>query len=341
MMDVNKARQRVMSYDGPPLTLMEVCGSHTAAIRKNGIPSLLPPTIRLVHGPGCPVCVTVSEAIDRLIALSCKSGTAVVTFGDLMHVPGSSLSLSEAGGRVEMVYSPMDVLPLAEKEPDTDFVFAAVGFETTAPVYALLVKELFEGRVRNVKLLCALKTMPPVIERLLSEGGKLDGFLAPGHVSVVTGEDYFLPLARKYALPFVISGFAGEEILAALSVLIEKQGKPVVVNAYPRVVRPEGNPNARALIEEVFEAGPAVWRGLGEIGGSGLYLREKYRYLDAGSFGITEDHKKNPLCICHRILTGKAEPLDCPLFGTACTPLTPQGSCMVSEEGGCHACYGS
>lgn len=340
-MNAEEFKKRLPDFEGTELTIMEVCGSHTAAIQKNGIPSLLPPQVRLAHGPGCPVCVAVSDYIDRLIGFSLKKDTAVVTFGDLLRVPGSERSLSEAKGRVEMVYSPMDILILAEKEPETEFIFAALGFETTAPVYALLVKELEEKAVTNVKLLTALKTMPAVIDRLLSGGSKIDGFLAPGHVSVVTGEAYFRPLSEKYGLPFVISGFSGEELLTSLLILVENRGRPCVINAYPKVVRPEGNPRALRLMNEVFEPGIAAWRGLGEIEGSGLYLKEKYRRFDAGSFGITKDHKKNPLCLCHRVLAGMAEPNDCSLFGSVCTPLHPEGPCMVSEEGGCHACYGS
>lgn len=337
MAELEEIKKRLVAYDGPELRLMEVCGSHTAAVLKNGIPGLLSKKIRLLHGPGCPVCVAVSSYIDRLIELSLYPDTCVVTFGDLLRVPGSEKTLTAAGGRVKMVYSPMDLLPMAKEDPKTTYVFAALGFETTTPVYALLVKELEEEAYPNVKLLTALKTMPAVIDELLSKNTKLDGFLAPGHVSVVAGEAYFKDLAKRYGLPFVIAGFSGEELLIALDLLVQNAGKGEVLNAYPKVVNPEGNPKAIAAVDEVFESGKASWRGLGEIEGSGLYLREKYRRFDAGSFDLFEDHMHNAGCKCGEILTGKAEPPDCPLFGTACTPMHPQGACMVSEEGGCNA----
>ena len=201
---LNKIKEELATYDGRPIKLMEICGSHTDAIASNGIPSLLSEKIELVSGPGCPVCVTASSYIDKLIDLA-REGYTVVTFGDLIRVPGSAVSLSEVrgeGAKVEMLYSPMDVIELAKNSPDERFVFAAVGFETTTPIYALLIEEIVESNIKNISLLTSIKTMPEVVEHILSGGAKIDGFIAPGHVSVVTGYDIFTPIAKKYSIPF-------------------------------------------------------------------------------------------------------------------------------------------
>ena len=326
-------------YDGPALTLMEVCGTHTAAISRSGIPSMLSPQIRLISGPGCPVCVTVTAYIDRLIELSLQPGHAVVSFGDMLRVRGSRESLLDArarGGRVAMVYSPMDVFALAKKAPDICHVFAAVGFETTTPVYALLLQECIRRNVQNVKLLTALKTMPPVIDWLCAaRSGKIDGFLAPGHVSVITGSKIFVPLAQKYHLPFVVGGFEGEEILAALYALVKLRGRGEVRNFYPQCVTGEGNRQAQALVSTYFEPAAASWRGIGTIEGSGLQLRAEYTQYDAGSRGLNEDREFNRQCRCRDVLVGAIAPNECPLFGSACTPDSPCGACMVSTEGSC------
>ena len=331
----------IRQYDGPPVQFMEVCGTHTAAIAKNGIRSLLPETIRLVSGPGCPVCVTVTAYLDRLIALSKEPDTVVVSFGDLLRVPGSRGSLSDGkaeGGRVQMVYSPMEVLDLARKNPDLTFVFAAVGFETTAPVYALLLKRAREQRIDNIRLLTSLKTMPPVIDWVCQQG-QVDGFLAPGHVSVVTGSRIFEPLAQRYRLPFAVAGFSGESILAALYGLTKSRGKGTVRNLYPSVVTRDGNRQAWEAVEECFAPCDAAWRGIGIIKDSGLKLKEAYERFDAGSGGLMEDREANRACRCAQVLVGRLEPAGCPLFGKACTPTTPQGACMVSTEGSCYPAF--
>lgn len=344
---LEKIRDYLGTYDGPEILIMEVCGSHTASIAKNGIQGLLSKKIHLISGPGCPVCVTPSAYIDRLIELALKEKVCIVTFGDLIRVPGSSMSLSMAkgeGARVEMVYSPLDVLDLAAKEPEMQFVFAAVGFETTAPVYALLLEQLRERKIRNVRLLTALKTMPPVIDHLCANGAPVDGFLAPGHVCVVTGSRIFEPLAKKYHIPFGVSGFEGEEILLALYGIVkcletsgtkESPQRGRVMNFYPSVVTEMGNTIAQKQVTTYFEPADACWRGMGNIPGSGLILREEYRQYDAGSAGLDRDQKKNPACCCDRVLMGKMTPEECPLFGKVCTPMTPQGACMVSTEGSC------
>lgn len=344
--NITKIKEWLAAYDGPDISIMEVCGSHTAAISKYGISGLLSPKLHLISGPGCPVCVTPTAYIDRLIALSLEDDTYVVTFGDLLRVPGSERSLSDAksdGAKVTMVYSPMEILSLAQAHPDRNYVFAAVGFETTAPVYALLLSQLIEENIENVRLLTALKTMPQVIAWLCEAGSGIDGFLAPGHVSAVTGSKLFEPLARRYGVPFGVAGFGDQELLLAVygtfraAVRCKTEGAPAEVkNYYPSVVTYEGNETAKRLVDQYFQPADAVWRGMGNIPDSGRLLREEYMGFDAGSASLSEDHKKNQACRCDQVLMGRLLPGDCPLFGTVCTPLNPQGACMVSEEGSCH-----
>lgn len=376
-----KILEYLQSYDGKPLRFMEVCGTHTAEIHRNGIPAMLPPSIELVSGPGCPVCVTVSAYIDRLIELGRNPKNCIVTFGDMLRVPGSAVSLSEAraqGCSVRMVYSPIDALKLAKADPDHVYIFAAVGFETTTPVYALLVQEAVEQGVKNLRLLTSLKVMPPAIDWIcahnssdacpareisvpvrggqsgeMQESGwipafrgihgpeRIHGFLAPGHVSVITGSRIFEPLARKYGLPFVVAGFEGKEILAAIAALVKLQGKGRVLNMYPSAVTEEGNREAQERVDRFFEPCDAAWRGIGVIADSGRKLRKEYEAFDAGSAELMEDAGGNPACRCAQVLMGRIRPRECPLFGRVCTPQTPQGACMVSTEGSCFSCWQS
>lgn len=365
-MSLAEMRDFLSSYDGPEINIMEVCGSHTAAISKNGIRGMLSEKIHLISGPGCPVCVTPTAYVDRLVELALTPNTCVVTFGDMLRVPGSKYSLSEVqgmGGRAIMVYSPMDIFALAEKEPETIFVFAALGFETTTPVYALLLEEVMEQKIENVKLLTALKTMPGVIEYLCENGASIHGYLAPGHVAAVTGSDLFKPLAEKYQIPFAVSGFEGEEILEALCGIVQayevakeaensevvgtcttrskdvSQNGAKVMNFYPTVVSAKGNLRAQELVAKYFQATDAAWRGMGIVPGTGMDLRPEYEKYDAGSKELVEDNKRNKACCCDLILMGKMQPQECPLFGKVCKPLTPQGACMVSEEGSCHSMF--
>ena len=329
-------------YDGEEVRIMEICGSHTAAISKCGIRSLLSPKIKLISGPGCPVCVTPSAYIDKLIELSKKADTCVVSFGDMLRVPGSKSSLSAAkgeGGRVKMVYSPIDVVRLAQENLGTEYVFAAVGFETTTPLYADLIEELEEYEINNVKLLTALKTMPAAVDELCREDKVIDGFLAPGHVCSVSGSDLFKPLAEKYSIPFVVGGFEGEELLLAIHALVMNRGRGEVINCYTKAVTADGNKIAKEMVDKYFISMDACWRGMGMIEGSGMRIRDEYIKYDAGSKDLTEDIKLNESCKCGEILTGKREPGACPLFGKLCTPFTPQGACMVSEEGSCRHAY--
>lgn len=339
------------NYDGEEVTFMEVCGSHTAAIAKSGIHQIISKKIHLVSGPGCPVCVSPSGYVDRLIALALEEHTCVCTFGDLLRIPGTSMSLNEAkgqGARVEMVYSPMDVIALALEHPETTYVFGAVGFETTIPVYTVLLDEMEAKQITNIRLLTALKVMPPVIGWLCDNGANIDGFIAPGHVSVITGSKHFESLSKQYGIPFAVTGFSPKELVVGIYGLLRMweqrkerlaAGESLTRNFYPSVVTPEGNVIAQQKVAKYFEPGPAVWRGMGEIADSGLYLREAYGAYDAGSRGLDEDNKINKACRCDQVLMGKISSYDCPLFGKVCTPLTPQGACMVSSEGSCYQRY--
>lgn len=338
MQNLSDIKKELSEYDGEQLTFMEVCGTHTAAISENGIVNMLSPKIKLISGPGCPVCVTVASYIDRLVELSKEPGTCVVTFADMIRVRGSQSNLMEAmadGGRVRMIYSPLDILGYARKEPDIQFVFAAVGFETTTPVYAILMEEMIKAGIKNIRLLTALKTMPAVIERVCETSSGISGFLAPGHVAAVIGSEPFVPLAHKYGVPFVVAGFEGEELLAALCALVRLYNRPEVVNMYPRVVTTEGNKNAYDKVHRFFQPCDAAWRGLGIIPESGMILKDEFKEYDAGSRSLTEDFLYDKGCSCPDVITGKISPTDCPLYGKVCTPDTPKGACMVSQEGSC------
>ena len=343
-MEISEVVDFLRNYDGEKIRIMEVCGSHTHAIAKHGIRDLLSPNIELLSGPGCPVCVTPTAYIDKLIELCLEPDTTVATFGDLLRVPGSKESLNEAkgrGGSVEMVYSPMDVLVLAKEHPDKKYVFAAVGFETTAPVYTLLLDNVIAQNLDNVSILTALKTMPGAISYLCDNGAKLDGFIAPGHVCAVTGADYFNELADKYQIPFAVSGFGAKELVIAIYGLVQMivKKQPQVKNYYTSVVDQGQNNIIVSKLNKYFKSADVVWRGMGVIPGSGLLLKDEYSKYDAGSNGLDEDNKRNKACRCGEILMGKAKPTDCPLFGKVCTPMTPEGACMVSEEGSCFNAY--
>ena len=344
-MEIKELVNYLKNYDGKKITIMEVCGSHTAAIAKNGIRAILSDKINLISGPGCPVCVTPSAYIDKLIELSLEPNTVVATFGDLIRVPGSTDSLQSAksrGAKVAMVYSPLDVINLAKENPDKQYVFAAVGFETTTPVYTILLDQAIKNGLENIKLLTALKTMPEVISMLLKdEESIIDGFIAPGHVCAVTGYEIFEPLCETYNIPFSVSGFEGEELIIAIYGLVKMivEGRSAVENYYTSAVSREANPKVMAQIDKYYTKGDATWRGVGLVKNSGMYLKDSYKHFDAGSFGLDTDIKKNAACKCGEILKGKAKTSDCPLFKKVCTPQNPQGACMVSYEGGCYHAY--
>lgn len=345
--ELERMKEFLSGYDGEEVRIMEICGSHTAAITKNGLRSIVSDRIKLISGPGCPVCVTPSAYIDRLIELAEKENATVVTFGDLLRVPGSSKSLSQIKGEgadVRMVYSPISIADFAQNEPDRQFVFAAVGFETTTPLYADLICELTERKIENVRLLTSLKTMPNAVDALCSgrkENGEplIDGFLAPGHVCSVAGSGIFKPLAEKYRIPFAVAGFEGGELLTAIYGAVKNRGIGKVFNYYTRAVTESGNKKAMALTSRFFTPCDAVWRGMGNIPASGMKIRDVYSRFDAGSEGLSDDRKINEKCCCGEILTGRRTPAMCPLFGSVCTPASPQGACMVSEEGSCRHAY--
>lgn len=328
------------------LTLMEVCGGHTMAIHRFGIPSLLPENIHLVSGPGCPVCVSSRAFIDHAIALGRKKDIILCTYGDLIRVPGSLSSLDQekaAGIDVRIVSSTLDALRIAREQPNKQVVFLGIGFETTAPGSAAAVAEAYNESLNNFYLLSSHKIMPPAMEALITEGVQINGYLCPGHVSTITGSAIYNFIPEKYGLACVIAGFEPLDILQSVLMLAQQieQGKPCVEIQYKRVVRPQGNEKALALLDEVFQLEPDWWRGFGMIPASGLKLREKYATLDASkAFEVdlppTRDDKG---CICGEILKGLKKPHDCGLFGKVCTPSNPVGACMVSNEGSCAAHY--
>lgn len=351
-MTVDQVIRELKDYDGRPVKLMEVCGTHTSSIFKNGIRSMISPNIQLISGPGCPVCVTPAAYIDELVEYSLKEDHCVLTFGDMMKVKGSRMSLTEAkaaGGRVKILYSPLAAISEAQKNKEVSFVFAAVGFETTTPIYALMLDEIREKGLENLKIMTSLKTMVPALSFICENEKNIDGFLSPGHVSVITGSRVYRHLAEKYKKPFVIAGFEGEHILAAVYELISqlRRDKSEVKNLYTSAVTEEGNQKAQALIAKYFETGDDIWRGIGLIKGSALKLKEEYkqygveRHEDGFSDGLTgnpQDEMPDG-CRCTDVILGRMSPSECPCFKKACTPLHAVGPCMVSAEGACGIWY--
>ena len=332
------------NYDGKPVKLMEVCGTHTASIFKNGIRTLISEKIHLISGPGCPVCVTPAVFIDRVVELAKTPNHVVYSFGDMLKVPGTEMSLSEAkaeGAKVEIMYSPFDVLDKARENPETTYVIGAVGFETTVPPYALIVKRAKEEGLKNIKLVTALKTIIPALDWICGVGEDIDGFICPGHASVIIGDEVYEPLAKAYGKPFVVAGFEAEHILLVIyDILRQIEGhRNEVHNLYQNVVRHKGNEKAKQAIFEVFEPGAATWRGLGTIENSGLYLKEEYMEYDGGSFGLDADVAKSKACRCGEVIIGRINPDECPLFGKTCNPSSAMGPCMVSSEGSCGIWY--
>ena len=332
---------------GRDVKLMEVCGTHTMVAFRTGLRQLLPGNVRLLSGPGCPVCVTDANYIDAAIALSQRPGVIVATFGDLMRVPGGKSSLDReraAGASVRVVYSPSDALLLAKGNPSQHVVFLGVGFETTAPTVAWAIYRAARDGVTNFSVLCAHKTMPGAMDALLRDHQvRIDGFLCPGHVSVITGAAMYRFICELYGIPCVVSGFEAWDILKSINMLLAQlvEGRAEVEVEYSRSVSQQGNVAAQRLMAEVFQPCDANWRGIGLITGSGLAIRDAYARYDAVkalevTFG---ESRVNPSCRCGSILRGVATPRDCELFGRACTPANPIGPCMVSGEGTCAAYY--
>ena len=329
------------------LRFMEVCGTHTVSIFRAGIRQILPKNIELVSGPGCPVCVTDDEYIDKAIAYAKNSDVIIATFGDMLKVPGSHENLSEVqaeGANIKIIYSPQDCLKLAEENPNKKIIFLAVGFETTAPTAAATVLMAKNLNLKNLFFLSAQKLVPPALKMLLNDSAvKVDGFLLPGHVAVVTGTKIFEFLANDYKIPSVVAGFEAEEILLAiLNLLKQIDGKKIfVANEYKSVVKSEGNIAAQKILSEVYEEVDASWRGLGKIKNSGLKMRENFSDFDIEKILPVEVEKfsKKTACRCGEVLRGIVTPTECPLFGKNCQPLHAVGPCMVSVEGVCAAWY--
>ena len=334
--------------NGMPYAFMEVCGGHTHTIYRHGIEQLLPETVELVHGPGCPVCVIPMGRVDDAIALAEQPGVVFTSFGDMMRVPGSRSSLLEAkarGADVRMVYSPLDALKIAEATPDKQVVFFAVGFETTAPSTAVTLLRAREAGVGNFSVFSNHVTIVPPLKAILeSPDLRLDGFLGPGHVSTVIGNRPYRFVARRYGKPLVTAGFEPLDILQSIVMLLQQyaDGRCEVENQYTRVVRDEGNPIALAMLQQVFRLRPHFeWRGLGFIAQSALALSEDFADWDAERrFDLPGVRVADPkACQCGEVLKGAIKPWECKVFGTACTPQTPIGTCMVSSEGACAAYY--
>lgn len=341
---VRRLADAVAGLTTRPWTLMEICGGQTHAIVKFGIDQLLPPGIELVHGPGCPVCVTPVELIDKALALAARPEVILCSFGDMLRVPGSDgdlFSVKARGGDVRMVYSPLDALKIARDNPDRQVVFFAVGFETTAPANAMAAFQARRGGVDNFSLLVSHVLVPPAIEALLSGAGAVQGFLAAGHVCTVMGYTEYEPLAAQYKVPIVVTGFEPIDILQGIHLCVKQleEGRAEVENAYRRNVRRQGNAKAVELIRQVFTVVPRTWRGIGPIPASGLGLSPEYAAYDAEKRFDLEDRAvaETPDCISGQILQGLKKPHQCPAFATLCTPETPIGAPMVSSEGACAA----
>ncbi len=330
-----------------PWAIMEVCGGQTHSIIRNGVDQLLPPEVELIHGPGCPVCVTPLETIDRALTIAAKPGVIFCSFGDMLRVPGSRdnlFAVKAAGGDVRVVYSPLDAVKLAHAHPDREVVFLAIGFETTAPANAMAVKLASQQGLKNFSVLVSHVLVPPAIEAIMrSPGNRVNAFLAAGHVCSVMGTWQYPPLAERFRVPIVVTGFEPLDLLEGIrrTVLQLEQGRHELENAYARVVTERGNEPAQAVLAEVFEPVDRAWRGIGVIPASGWRLADAYRDFDAEiRFAVTDVMAaESPLCKSGEVLRGTLKPNQCPAFGKECTPRTPLGATMVSSEGACAAYY--
>jgi len=339
--------QRIRDRSRHPMRIMEFCGTHTVSIFRHGIRALLPPTIELLSGPGCPICVTANSDLDWAIAMAQEPEVIVTTFGDMLRVPGSRSSLERAkaeGADVLVVYSPLDALQVARRNPDRPVVFLGIGFETTAPTVAASVVQAVEEGMENLYVLPLHKLTPPAMRAILESGeSRLDGVIGPGHVTTVIGSEVWGFLPETYGISCVVAGFEPLDILRGIYALVDRfeAGRPGVDNVYSRSVRPQGNRAALEYMNRVYEACPADWRGLGTIEDSGLRLRREFAHLDARKhFAVDPGPPEEPAgCICGDVVRGAATPTECPLYGNVCTPHSPVGPCMVSSEGTCAAYY--
>ncbi|HEY4611825.1 MAG TPA: hydrogenase formation protein HypD [Bacteroidota bacterium] len=339
--------QRIKAIATRPWTIMEICGGQTHTIVKYGIEELLPNEVSLVHGPGCPVCVTPLEIIDKAIAIASRPDVILTSFGDMLRVPGSSedlLTVKARGGNVRMVYSPLDAVRVARQNPQKQVVFFAVGFETTAPANAMAVKQAQQLGLKNFSILCSHVLVPPAVEAILSSpSNRVQGFLAAGHVCTVMGYEEYIPIAARYNVPIVVTGFEPVDILQGVYMAVKQleECRHEVENQYTRAVRREGNTRAQRLMRELFDVTDRKWRGIGEIPSSGYCLKPEYEVFDAekvfGISGITTE--ESSLCVAGEVLRGLRKPYECSAFGTYCTPEQPLGAPMVSSEGACAAYY--
>jgi hydrogenase expression/formation protein HypD len=336
---------RVVGGAGRPMRLMEVCGGHTMAVHRFGIPELLPDGVELLSGPGCPVCVTPTTYLDLAIELAARPDVVLTTFGDLYRVPGGEGSLEDAaagGADVRVVYSARDALKIAREEPDREVVFLAVGFETTAPGTAATVLEADAVGAGNFRLLSGHKTMPEALAALVAAPEvPVDGFVLPGHVATITGPEPYEFLPRENGIACCVTGFEPTDVLLGVLSLVRQvaAGEPRLENRYRRAVRPGGNPRARDVVERVFQKADSQWRGLGLIPASGLAVREEWARFRVEPPDPAVPSAENAACRCPEVLRGLIRPTDCPLFGAACTPDSPVGPCMVSSEGACAALF--
>jgi hydrogenase expression/formation protein HypD len=338
--------QRIQKTSTRPIQLMEVCGTHTVSIFRYGIRAILPEQIRLISGPGCPVCVTPNADIDLAIALSRQKDVIIVTFGDMMRVPGSTSSLQKekAEGRdIRIIYSSLEALKIANEHSEKRVVFLAIGFETTSPTISVAILRAKEEKLRNLFFLDSQKRVPPALTALLqSKQVKIDGFILPGHVSTIIGTKPYQFIAKEYGRPAVITGFEPLDILQGIWMLVQQmeENRATVEIQYRRVVHEEGNPIALRKIDEVFEKDESYWRGLGRIPDSGYRFKESYKEMDVRNFNVeVEPPKEHPECLCGEVLQGIKSPLECGLFKKVCHPENPVGPCMVSIEGTCHTYY--
>jgi hydrogenase expression/formation protein HypD len=344
---VKKLADKISSAISHNWNIMEICGGQTHSILKYNLPELLPPQINLIHGPGCPVCVTPLGMIDKALSLATTPGVILTTFGDMARVPGSAsdlLRVRAEGADVRIVYSPLDALQIAIDNPLKTVVFFAIGFETTAPANALSVIKAAELDISNYSILCAHVLVPPAVEALLSSGNsQIEALLAPGHVCAVTGYEPYIALSQTYKIPVAVTGFEPVDLMRGICEVVcqLEEGRNEVVNCYERTVRREGNSNALSSVNEVFAVCDRKWRGIGLIPGSGLAVRDKYARFDAEKiYSIASIDADEPeICIAGQVLQGIARPSDCKAFGNTCTPEHPLGAPMVSSEGACSAYF--
>jgi hydrogenase expression/formation protein HypD len=345
--EVKKYIEEIHRITTQSWSIMEICGGQTHGLVKNGLLDLLPKEITMVHGPGCPVCVTPLHLIDHAVELAMKPNVILCSFGDMLRVPGSSKSLLQAkaeGADIKILYSPLEALNIARQHPEKEVVFFAVGFETTAPANALSVYQAEQLGITNFSILVSHVLVPPAMEAILGDQEtRIQAFLAAGHVSTIMGFEEYYPIAEKYKVPIVSTGFEPLDLVQGILMCVKQleSGEYRIENQYGRVVHPEGNIKAREVIQRVFDVSDRSWRGIGVIPSSGYELKEKYRPFDARYRfeGGTHDVKENPICIAGDILKGTRKPVDCPAFGRQCDPEHPQGAPMVSSEGACAAYY--